>query len=97
MLLLYTGLAGATLLAERLRETIGANDVPTGDDSADTKVLRVTASAGVATLTADIEDFPVLMRRADAALYRAKKEGRNRVVADARDGPPRNEAEVPSR
>lgn len=71
--------------------------VPTSDVSGDAKVLRVTASAGVATLSADVEDFPELMRRCDAALYRAKKQGRNRAVADERDGPPGNEAAVPKR
>jgi diguanylate cyclase (GGDEF)-like protein len=42
--------------------------------------LAVTTSAGLAT--APPYDEAVLMARADAALYRAKAAGRNRVVAD---------------
>jgi PleD family two-component response regulator len=41
--------------------------------------LRVTFSAGVATTTTD--HFDALLCAADAALYRAKDLGRDRVVA----------------
>ena len=80
-----------------MRGVVAGTDVPTSDDPADTKAVRVTVSAGVATLTAEVEGFAGLVKRADAALSRAKNEGRNRMVADERDGPPRNEAEVPRR
>jgi len=43
--------------------------------------LRVTVSAGVAALGPD-EGLEGLMKRADEALYAAKRAGRNRVVAD---------------
>jgi diguanylate cyclase (GGDEF)-like protein len=44
---------------------------------------QVTASMGVSCFrpTDTLESF---VHRADAALYRAKREGRNRVVAEAR-------------
>jgi two-component system, cell cycle response regulator len=43
----------------------------------------VTVSAGV-TLNESAADTPEsLIKRADVALYRAKREGRNRVIADA--------------
>jgi diguanylate cyclase (GGDEF)-like protein len=42
--------------------------------------LQMSASVGVATYPADGDDGQALLRRADMALYRAKEEGRNRVV-----------------
>lgn len=38
-----------------------------------------TVSMGIATLRSDVRDLAELMRNADAALYKAKREGRNRV------------------
>jgi PleD family two-component response regulator len=45
----------------------------------------VTASFGVATAASG--DAADLVRRADAALYRAKDAGRNKVVVDAQETP----------
>lgn len=42
----------------------------------------VTVSLGVASLRPG-EDAEILLHRADAALYRAKTDGRNRVVVEA--------------
>ena len=42
--------------------------------------LVVTVSIGLAQLQARDEDVAGLMRRADNAMYRAKRAGRNRVV-----------------
>jgi len=41
---------------------------------------QVTVSLGVAETASDIEDLSSLLSRADAALYQAKRDGRNRVV-----------------
>lgn len=49
--------------------------------AADGTVERVTASMGVASFPADAPDVAALRKAADAALYRAKEEGRNRVVS----------------
>lgn len=43
------------------------------------KLLDVTTSIGIAFLTPDQGDLPGLISRSDAALYRAKSTGRNRV------------------
>ncbi|WP_269791384.1 diguanylate cyclase [Stenotrophomonas sp. Iso1] len=48
--------------------------------------LTVTSSIGLAELGPDDNDVAALLRRADNAMYRAKRSGRNRVV-DARDTP----------
>jgi len=63
---------GALEAAERLRAAIGALRVP-GENR------NVTASLGVAVLPDDAGDGAQLQRRADRALYAAKKSGRNRV------------------
>lgn len=68
------GLSTARLLAEGLRAGLSSNRLTGMPDI----VGRVTASFGVATMQPG-EDLSSLLRRADEALYRAKREGRNRV------------------
>jgi diguanylate cyclase len=69
----------AAAVADRLRMTVGASDIvkrSTGEH-----LGRVTVSIGVAELTP--QGTPeALVAAADASLYRAKHEGRNRVVID---------------
>jgi diguanylate cyclase (GGDEF)-like protein len=67
---------GAALLAERMREAIERLRVPRvgGGES-----LRVTASFGVAAVPESAADEEELVAAADAALYRAKRSGKNRV------------------
>jgi two-component system, cell cycle response regulator len=77
MLLPETDDAGAEQFAERIRAAI--DDHPFGEE-ADHPTLRLTASIGVAMFpAARIESVEDLFARADAALYRAKADGRNRV------------------
>ncbi len=71
------GRAGATDVAEKLRRII--ESTPLALAGADPSM--VTISAGVATYPEDAGDAQTLLERADAALYIAKHEGRNRVVA----------------
>jgi diguanylate cyclase (GGDEF)-like protein len=62
-------------LGERLRAAVEAIAVPAPGEP-----IRVTVSVGVAELKPD-DDLDSLLGRADEALYRAKRAGRNRVVA----------------
>jgi len=78
MILPRTDMLNAYNVGERIRSAIAEQRVTT--DSEPPKVVSVTASFGIAsypeTKAADGED---LVRRADRALYRAKKTGKNRV------------------
>ena len=69
--------ATAMQIAERLRA--GVAGLPLDDLAPG---LRATISVGVAELRAVDADFGTLLARADAAMYRAKQAGRNRVVSD---------------
>ena len=71
-------------VAERLRQAVQENPVP--EARAPDGKLAVTISVGVA-LARRGEEPETLIARADAALYRAKQNGRNRVVMDAVDAP----------
>ena len=46
------------------------------------QIVPVTLSIGVATASGKEQDGTGLIQAADAALYQAKKNGRNRVVAE---------------
>jgi diguanylate cyclase (GGDEF)-like protein len=80
VLLPQADLARAADVAERIRRAIAETPVPI---SGSIDVLTVTASVGVATYGGIAGDADAHVRRllsaADAALYRAKQQGRNRV------------------
>jgi two-component system cell cycle response regulator len=74
-----TDMAVATMVAERLRRRIANEPFPIQKGA---RALEVTISIGIAALAP--EDTPAaIIKRADQALYRAKRDGRNRVVPDA--------------
>jgi len=74
ILLRNTEEAGATLLAERIRQAI--ESIIFKYDKFD---IRVSTSAGLTTLIPS-DDLNSLLGRCDEALYKAKEQGRNRVV-----------------
>lgn len=72
-----TDAAAAALFAERLRAAVeGAVFEIAGEPK------RITISLGIASVDEERDDRSRLMRSADAALYRAKDAGRNRVCVD---------------
>ncbi len=80
-LLPQTALEGALVMAERLRQCILAQPAQVG-----ASVLPYTVSIGVAAwggAPSGDADFDRLMVAADRALYAAKAQGRDRVVAEA--------------
>ena len=70
---------GARALAESIRRATAAMVVPVGDEAE--RVLSVTLSIGVATAPEHGESFEALFTTADRALFDAKREGRDKVVA----------------
>lgn len=74
-----TDMAVATMVAERLRRRIAGEPVPIHEGA---RQVDVTISIGIATL-GSAESAATLLKRADQALYRAKRDGRNRVAPDA--------------
>jgi two-component system cell cycle response regulator len=75
-----TDMAVAAMVAERLRRRIAA-DVFAIQQGAGT--IPVTISIGIAALHGKDDNAAALLKRADQALYRAKRDGRNRVVPEA--------------
>jgi diguanylate cyclase (GGDEF)-like protein len=74
MILPETDLSGARPFAERLRHAIAATPVPLPG-----LALAISCSLGIAERTAADGDAGQILARADAALYRAKREGRDCV------------------
>jgi two-component system cell cycle response regulator len=75
-----TDMAVAAMVAERLRRRIAAEPFAIAQGS---RQIPVTISIGIAGLRGKDDTAPALLKRADQALYRAKRDGRNRVVPDA--------------
>jgi two-component system cell cycle response regulator len=74
-----TDLTHAYQVGERLRACVASDEFKIADG----QNIRVTASVGIGTLETPDDSPETLFKRADCALYIAKRRGRNRVVADA--------------
>ena len=74
-----TDIQRASHVGERLRSCIAAEPFQVNSETQ----LRVTASVGISMLERPDDTPEVVFKRADKALYAAKRDGRNRVVADA--------------
>jgi two-component system, cell cycle response regulator len=75
-----TDMAVATMVAERLRRRIASEPFAIQNG---TRLIDVTISIGIAALDGPGDNAASILKRADTALYRAKRDGRNRVVPDA--------------
>jgi two-component system cell cycle response regulator len=75
-----TDMAVATMVAERLRRRIASEPFPIQQGA---RTIEVTISIGIAALGGSTDTAAQMLKRADQALYRAKRDGRNRVVPDA--------------
>lgn len=77
ILLVETNAEDALNVAERIRQAIAGSPFETSAGS-----LLITASIGVAEMTPDMSGITHLIARADQALYLAKQNGRNRIMAE---------------
>jgi two-component system cell cycle response regulator len=75
-----TDMAVATMVAERLRRRIATEPFAIQQGA---RSLEVTISIGIAAIGEPTDTAAAILKRADEALYRAKRDGRNRVVPAA--------------
>lgn len=81
VLLPTTGLQGALVVAENLRHSIASRDLTHRDTKQN--YGTITISIGAAQFRKGQDDAVSLIKRADEALYRSKKGGRNRVTQES--------------
>jgi two-component system cell cycle response regulator len=74
-----TDIEVATKIGERMRKSVSSRSFNVGAAAA----LSITISVGVAALEGVDDKVDDILKRADQALYRAKREGRNRVIQAA--------------
>ncbi len=71
-----THLQSAVRLSEKLRLLVSSINYEYND-----LILKATISIGAADLSPNVKNYQELIEHADRALYKAKREGRNKVVA----------------
>ncbi len=70
----------AFVVADRMRREVAASAFVTNEGDHE---ISVTVSAGVACMNGPEDTLDAMLKRADDALYTAKRNGRNQVIADA--------------
>ncbi|MBN8944105.1 MAG: PleD family two-component system response regulator [Rhizobiales bacterium] len=70
----------ASIVAERIRARVAGEPFPIHKGA---RAIDITVSIGMAQRRSSDDGADVVIKRADQALYRAKRDGRNRVVLDA--------------
>jgi diguanylate cyclase (GGDEF)-like protein len=75
-----TAIDGTALVAERIRQLVESHQVEISDSSGRKQIIQISVSIGVASFSATVDSQEKLVQAADQALYRAKSDGRNRVI-----------------
>ena len=91
VLLPETDLSGALHVAEKIRADISRLAVPQNGS-----FIRTTASIGLVSYPEDGRSWAELIRRADVAMYEAKRRGRDQIVHYAREAPASTETQPPT-
>jgi diguanylate cyclase (GGDEF)-like protein len=81
VLTIQTNISDAFDLAERLCKAVEASIMVPVDVKEQREAIRITVSIGVAGFDQHVFDSQLMIKKADMALYQAKHEGRNRVIA----------------
>jgi diguanylate cyclase (GGDEF)-like protein len=90
LLLPETDTPGALRVAEKIRVDISRLALPHNGS-----LIRTSASIGLVTYPEDGRTWVELMRRADLAMYEAKRRGRDQIVHYAREEQPINQPAMP--
>lgn len=80
ILTMQTGVGDAFDLAKRLCRAVEETVMVPADQNGSGEDIRITVSIGVAGLDQRGFDSQTMVKKADTALYQAKREGRNRVI-----------------
>jgi diguanylate cyclase (GGDEF)-like protein len=91
VLLPETDLAGALRVAEKIRADLARLALPHNGS-----FIRTTGSIGLVTFPEDGRTWSELIRRADIAMYEAKRRGRDQIVHYAREAPSMAEPAAPA-
>jgi diguanylate cyclase (GGDEF)-like protein len=81
VLTIQTKISDAFDLAGRLCKAVEASIMVPADEKEQREAVRITISIGVAGFDQEVFDSQLMIKKADMALYQAKHEGRNRVIA----------------
>ena len=81
ILTIQTKISDAFDQAQRLCKAVEGSIMVPADEKEQREAIRITVSIGVAGFDQEVFDSQLMIKKADMALYQAKREGRNRVIA----------------